>query len=287
MTTISHSEVESFLLCERKHYYGYGLGIQRIKESVALNRGVLGHEMLDVFYTLISKGESYADTYEAAKSVLLAAMDGENSDLIIELTRILDMHQELKPFAGFEILAVEQEYTLEITPGVTYPLVLDLLVRDVGGRIAVVDHKFTYDFYTTNAMRMLPQIPKYIAALRALGLRADYGIYHFLRYRKLKEPSPASIIQTIPQYPSEHRVEQTFLEQMEGTNRVLERKALPLEEQSYMAIRTANKMVCENCSFNSICSAELDGENAQLILQAEYKVRERRVFDEIEVKNVD
>jgi hypothetical protein len=53
-------------------------------------------------------------------------------------------------------------------------------------------------------------------------------------------------------------------------------KELSLEEQSKRAYRTANKMVCQSCSFRDICSTELIGGNTQLMLKTEYKIRERR-----------
>jgi len=55
-------------------------------------------------------------------------------------------------------------------------------------------------------------------------------------------------------------------------------KELPIEEQDKRAYRTANKMVCQSCSFRDLCSTELMGGNVELMKQTEYKVRERREF---------
>lgn len=280
MTTVSHSEVESLLLCERKWYYGYGLGVQRIKTSDALLRGQLGHKMLEVYYNVIMNRGSYAEALDAARTFLFGAMDGSNSTLITELTNILNMLDELKPFNGYKILAVEKEFVLEIQPGLSYPFVIDMIVKDSQGKVVVVDHKFTYDFYSPYDMALLPQIPKYIAALRALKFDVDYGMYHFLRYRKIKEPTPNQIIQTVNQFPNETRILRTFEEQLMATQRVLITKSMTTQEQSANCLRAANKMLCGKCSFNAICSAELSNTSPQLILQSEYKERERRVFEE-------
>lgn len=50
MPSVSHSEVDSYLLCRRKHYYGYGLGLERVSTSHSLATGTAGHRILEAFY---------------------------------------------------------------------------------------------------------------------------------------------------------------------------------------------------------------------------------------------
>lgn len=279
MTTVSHSEVEAYITCERKWYYAYYLGIERIKHSEAMDLGNLGHEALQVLYAALKAGESYTEATRIAKEHILSALTAENGKMIQTLGRIFDFHLRVKPFAGFEVLALEKEYVLKIDDNVSYPFVIDAIFRDPAGKIAVVDNKFVYDFYQPSVIQILPQIPKYIAALRALGKPANYGIYHFLRYRNMKDPAPEQIVQTINMIITDERVVNTFREQLMLTERVLRHKSLPQEEASQQAARIGNGMVCKTCSFNSICSAELSGFNAELVKRTEYKPRERRTFN--------
>jgi hypothetical protein len=61
MPSVSHSEVDSYLLCRRKHYYGYGLSLERISTSQSLATGTAGHRILEAFYAHLL---SLSDTAE-------------------------------------------------------------------------------------------------------------------------------------------------------------------------------------------------------------------------------
>jgi CRISPR/Cas system-associated exonuclease Cas4 (RecB family) len=296
MPSVSHSEVDSYLLCRRKHYYGYGLSLERIATSHSLATGTAGHRILEKFYsTLLEIGSSAEEQLEGwDKALSLAHME---YDLIIdegyedannraELADVL-FHEEWGYFAnefmvknGWRVLAVEQEFNLlynEQTDS-RYPFVVDMIMEDKDGKIVVIDHKFVYDFYTPEQTDLQPQIPKYIGALRAMNYPVAYGAYNMLRTRKLKTPEAASMQYFMILKPNKDRVLNTFMEQLGVAAEIQALKELPIEDQSKRAYRTANKMVCQSCSFRDICSTELMGGNTELMLKTEYKIRERRVI---------
>jgi hypothetical protein len=157
--------------------------------------------------------------------------------------------------------------------------VIDLIVRDPEGKTVVVDHKFVWDFYTATDADMQPQIPKYIAGLRALGYPASHGLYNMLRTRKIKEPTTDQMHSMLTLRPTTARIVRTFEEQVGVALDIQALKVLPIEVQEKTAYRTANKMICQSCSFRDLCEGELSGSNTKLIMQSEYKVRERKVFD--------
>ena len=181
---------------------------------------------------------------------------------------------------GWRVLAVEQEVNLlynEQTDS-RYPFVVDMIMEDKDGKIVVIDHKFVYDFYTPEQTDLQPQIPKYIGALRAMNYPVAYGAYNMLRTRKLKTPAADSMQYFMILKPNKDRVLNTFMEQLGVAAEIQALKELPIEDQSRRAYRTANKMVCQSCSFRDICSTELMGGNTELMLKTEYKLRERRVI---------
>lgn len=300
MPSVSHSEVESYLLCRRKWYYGYGMSLQRINESASLALGSAGHKILEAFYShVLSAGTSrakqkaaLAEAYNVAFAEYQAIVEDGYEDTD---ERRFDLHfvmfdPEVGYFAnealvrnGFLIKAVEQAYNLEYDPDTkdSYPFVIDLLVEDPSKELAVVDHKFVWDFYTANDTDIQPQIPKYIGALRALNLPVKLGYYNMIRTRKIKVPTLEQSLRLEPIRPRPARVVGTFEEQVGAAQEVQAFKSLPLEVQSARSFRVANKMVCQSCSFRSICEAELNGDNTALVLRSEYKVRERRSFDAI------
>jgi hypothetical protein len=294
MPSVSHSEVDSYLLCRRKHYYGYGLNLERISTSQSLATGTAGHRILEAFYAHLL---SLSDTAEGQKENFDLAVqraqtvyeeviaegytDANNRALLHEIL----FDEEWGYFAnefmvnnGWRVLAVEAEFNLiyDTDTQSSYPFVVDMLVQDPEGRYVVIDHKFVYDFYTPEQTDLQPQIPKYIGALRAMGHEVAYGAYNMLRTRKLKTPAPDSMNYFMILKPNTDRVLNTFMEQLGVAAEIQALKELSIEEQNKRAYRTANKIVCQSCSFRDICSTELIGGNTELMLRTEYKIRERR-----------
>jgi CRISPR/Cas system-associated exonuclease Cas4 (RecB family) len=296
MPSVSHSEVDSYLLCRRKHYYGYGLSLERVTTSQALATGTAGHAILEAFYGYILESGGTVEDQAIAfdQGVILAehmykeiVEDGyENAANRAELKEML-FNPEWGYFAnehmiknGWRVLAVEQEFNLLYNEASEsrYPFVVDMIVEDPSGKIVVIDHKFVYDFYTPSQTDLQPQIPKYIGALRAMNYPVAYGAYNMLRTRKLKTPEADNMNYFMILKPNSERVLNTFMEQLGVAAEIQALKELPIEEQSKRAYRTANKMVCQSCSFRDICSTELMGGNTELMIKTEYKIRERRVI---------
>jgi len=296
MPSVSHSEVDSYLLCRRKHYYGYGLSLERITTSHSLATGTAGHRVLEKFYEAIlefgetaeEQGNAWDKAFDRAKAEYDIIV-GEGYEDASNRASLHDMlfNEEWGYFAneymvknGWRVLAVEQEFNLlynEQTDS-RYPFVVDLIVEDTEGKVVVVDHKFVYDLYTPAQTDLQPQIPKYIGALRAMNYPVAYGAYNMVRTRKLKTPVPESTQYFMILKPNTDRVLNTFMEQLGVAAEIQALKELPAEDQSKRAYRTANKMVCKSCSFREICSTELIGGNTELMIKTEYKIRERRVI---------
>jgi CRISPR/Cas system-associated exonuclease Cas4 (RecB family) len=296
MPSVSHSEVDSYLLCRRKHYYGYGLSLQRVRESSSLATGTAGHRILEAFYrTILDTGltvEEQQTGFHKAMDVALATYEEivnegyEDGDRRAKLKDILFnteygyFNNEFFVNNGWRILAVEADYNLlyDEETQASYPFVVDLIVQDPEGAYVVIDHKFVYDFYTPESTDLQPQIPKYIGALRALGHEVAYGAYNMLRTRTIKEPTAESNHFFMILKPNATRITTTFMEQLGVAAEIQALKELPLDVQEKRAYRTANKMICQSCSFRDLCSTELMGGNVELMKKTEYKIRERKEF---------
>jgi len=296
MPSVSHSEVDSYLLCRRKHYYGYSLSLERVSTSHSLATGTAGHRILETFYkTLLSAGETADKQLNAWDQAITTAQqeyetivgegygDGPNRALLHDILFNDDwgyFANEYMTRAGWTIMAVEAEFSLvyDEDKQSSYPFVVDMIVKDTEGRFVVIDHKFVYDFYTPEQTDLQPQIPKYIGALRAMNHEIGYGAYNMLRTRKLKTPESSSMNYFMILKPNTDRVLNTFMEQLGVAAEIQALKELPVEQQSKIAYRTANKMVCQSCSFRDICSTELMGGNTELMMKTEYKIRQRRVI---------
>jgi len=340
--SVSHSEVESYLTCRRKWWYGYGLSLRRVEESMGLALGTAGHAILDAFYRTILEG---GDTNRAQKKVVPAALQVARlkyeelveqgwEDRDDRRTPLYDLLFEYylpnEPFVsgGYTILAAEQEFNLEYDSEaeLRMPFVIDLIVRTPEKKIAIVDHKFVGQFYSLASTELMPQIPKYIAGLRALGHTVHEGIYNLVNTTRIRGPklNKGPLIERLrdhlgdtdmdvskltvdklteladengvniyagptweqlhtmlPIKPNNMRVQQTFIEQIDTAEEIQRRKQMDPEDLDRVSFRTANKMICDGCSFKDLCSTELSGGNTKLMIQSEYKVRERRTFTEV------
>lgn len=198
-TAISHSRVESFLSCRRKDWYGYQFpteidgepsrGIRKVKHSDSLGLGTALHTVAARFYDAVMGGEvdpvdeAWISYDEIVKAEGWEEAGGRKATFEEIVRRFLD-NEVIS--AEYEILAVEQEFNLETDEG-EFPFVVDLIIRHKEtGLVYVVDHKTAFYLYDEDQTGLMPQIPKYIGALRALGYNITAGFYQIIRTQALK-----------------------------------------------------------------------------------------------------
>lgn len=287
IVSVSHSRADTFLRCRRQNYYGYIQNLAPKHDSDSLFYGKVSHEVLDAFYS------RFVDMPFPYEDIVFAAALKDAQDKMAELERdgyidppgkvpmrelLFDWYFPNEPFIreDYEILASEKAFNLKVSDELSYTFVVDLIVRDRHNRFAVVDHKNVYDFITEDEAALMPQLPKYIGALRALGHDIDYGIYNQLRTRKIKEPRLDQRLKQLVSEPSDVRIQRTFLEQIDTSLEILRINELEPEEQDRESLRTASQMVCRMCSFRLLCKTELNGDDADHVRQAFYQERETR-----------
>lgn len=286
MGTTSYSETSAYVLCRRKHFYGYGMGIERNDTSDSLGMGKALHSALEAYYRAFLGTAWTPLLHVAAVREAVSVYDAAMPDPVDNRQ---DLHDSLllyftdEPFVsqGWTVLGVEAEFVVEYDEHEQgrYPFVVDLIVKDPWGQVAVVDHKSGYDFLGDgNAEHLQPQLALYIGGMRALGRQADYGIYNMFRTRKIKAPTRDQLLKVSPVYPTPTRVRTTFEEQVGLAREVEARKVQPIADQSKTAYRTANKMVCQSCAFAELCISDLMGSNSALVLATQFHPRVRREF---------
>lgn len=267
---ISHSDVDAYKLCKRKTYYGGTLGLERKATSDSLSRGILYHRIAEMYFK-----QGYDSALEYIQRALLEA----DPEIVIEVKSLFDYFIKSKVLEGWEILEVEKKYALPFNYKGTqllYPFTVDLLARDTDGKIVLLDHKTTYRFYTQNQIDLNSQLPKYMGALRMLGIPVDYCAYIQLNYRAKKDKTVDDVVKFSPFTPSELRIETCLREQLQTAGKVYKFQNKPIEEQNELAVRTANNLVCNSCSFADLCISDLNGYDTNLLIQAKYQEREDR-----------
>jgi hypothetical protein len=275
LPVLSHSEADAFELCERRHYYAFGEKLARKTVSKSLQRGILGHEVLHTYFRVYQETNSLKAA-AAASDRLLGSMlfEDEKRDTALELKPLLDYFFSVfeDKFAGWQIQGVEEVNRLAF-PDFQFVFQVDLRYKE-GGFEYILDWKFTYDFYSGDMQSLLPQVPRYTGALRALGKNIRSGRYGFIRYRNLKSTDPYDKFGIIPMDLSKARIESAFRDLILTQKKIAAKKAMPLSEWKDNVSRTANQLVCKSCSFASLCVAEANGSDGKVIRATYYKPSE-------------
>jgi hypothetical protein len=271
---VSHSEVDQYLSCERKHYYAFGKGLQSNHQSESLTRGTLGHEVLEVYYKSIQQGISPDDSAMNALDHFQVFIGKYDLGLLADLQNLLLRYFAVAPAwdETYEILHVEDEFRLDISEDIQYPYKPDLIVQDrLTSRIFVLDHKFIYNFYTVDDMKISPQLPKYIGALRANGIKVHGGLYNMLRWRKVKSTEVHDNFRREGVPINNNRIAITFQEQVTAMEQIGKLKKMDRPTWEKHVLRTASSFNCKNCAFHELCTLDLTGEDTTMAEKYSYE----------------
>src|SRR5690349_57534 len=130
---ISHSEVDSYLLCPQRHFYAFGdklegaekAGLEPKQFSDSLYRGIVGHKSLEVFYLACMNGSQIKDALNQAVTTIqqFANEPLPKYEILTDLSvRIIPEYVErVVPKyldKGWKIKAVEHTYYLNVPTAV-------------------------------------------------------------------------------------------------------------------------------------------------------------------------
>lgn len=270
---ISHSEVDSFLRCKRSHYYGYALGIIPNKFSRPNNIGNLGHHILETYYRLRMTGETKKDAFHGGMAELKRAKGHEDIEVIDLVGERFIQYVGYYDDNDFRILDVEGVHTLKLNDHITYGMTLDLLVEYTSGpnkgNIVVVDHKFKYNFETTDSLSMHVQTLKYIWALRKLGYPVKGSMLNQIRYR-IDVHDTYKLFKRQPVPYTDVQLENIMQEHLYVAEEIYNTKTQPVSWYTYNAPRRLSPRECTGCYFRIPCRQELLGKDVSLTLTSMY-----------------
>lgn len=281
---ISNSEVDAQLTCERKHLFGFIFNKEPVKFGKSLSLGICGHEVLAVFYKAIKNGHSKEKATHAAMVHLSSLFVSGKWDVEI----LAQVHALVSRYIVQEtisrtcdILAVEEDFYIPIDENFWYGMRLDLLVRvrtgQQKGNIMLVDHKFTYDFYSEDDLKLNPQMPKYVPAVRLAGIPVHEAYLNQIRWRfatsKLGEKSDEDLFRLSPVQITQARIRSAIRQQIIMSERIIEKRRKPLELQIIESQPVQNKMVCRSCPFKDPCIMMNEERDISGVLRTNYQDR--------------
>jgi hypothetical protein len=278
--TISNSEVDEWLRCRRRHFYKYTLGIEPKRKSLALNRGITGHKAIQRYYEAKIDGQDCKTCKKIAleeinDTLLKSLEDDELTGVLLHLKRLVGSYINFYWDEPFQPIAIEQKYFQNLSEDIRYGMQCDIIMKGLRGghkgNFIPMDHKFTYDFWNSLALKTNVQIPKYINTIRANGIVCSKGVINQIRYRPLKSPTDEDLFRRDWINISPELQENIMNEQLQASRIIADTKALPVAVQNAHAIRTMNKKNCDYCPFFDPCYQELLGRDVSRVLSLEYQ----------------
>lgn len=279
---ISYSKAQAFKSCEYKFWLAHVRkyaddsvkpGLMPNEKGEALRRGTHGHLMMEWFHNEVKDTLEFPyDADQCSKimaSVIARGMIENAEDTGKVMRQMMHYGANVFPHKNWRILEVEKEYRLQV--GVdpitglmkVVPGTIDLVV-DISGTIVIIDHKFSADAYSDDRCEIEPQLPVYIGEMRALGIPARYGIYNFMRTRKMNNVEE-QVVQK-PVKPNDIRIQQSFSDHLVTIHKII----LFQEGLRTGTIKVPTRSVgnnCDYCDFKRICKTALKGEDTTAMIE--------------------
>jgi hypothetical protein len=276
---VSYSKAQTFKACKYKYDLAFqrthpvlgGKGLMPKEKAHQLARGSHGHAVLEYFFNKVKELEfpySAADCARLGAEAIVWGI-GENASLNEEVSnQIAHLCSNVFPNLGWKILEVEKEFRLPLGTDSTgkqfvVPVTIDLIVQ-IGADIVVVDHKFSADAYSDERCNIESQIPIYLGILRAFKIPAKYGIYNFMRTRKMKDVAN-QVVQTTVR-PNNFRIQRSFQEHLQTVREI--------NGYSPAVFSRSPSNNCDYCDFKQVCAVEMRGDDATLLLEDKFEIND-------------
>lgn len=202
---LTHSRMQAFKLCRKKHYWAYELGLRRVVDAKALRMGSAGHEGLDAY----KKTGSLEAAIHAVSDMYAGLPEGiEQYDWDIERETVECLvagyvwrWQDFQ----FEVLESEQAFNIPLrNPSTNRSSTIWQLAGKIDGiikidnRNLILEHKFISDDISPDSdywrrLQIDTQITIYTHAARELGYEPESVLYDVIRKPTIK-PSAVPVL---------------------------------------------------------------------------------------------
>lgn len=279
---VSHSEIQDYLSCPRKWFYGYVQKIEPDKLTPGITRGTEGHAVIETFLRAIIDGYDTDGALARAELKFDEIHDPDLDDQYhMPLHDILfDWYFPNEPYVrfGWQPLTVEFKKTILLDDDLEYGFTADAVFYDNQDRMVLVDHKFLGDFYSDIAAETSPQLVRYAGALQALGYDIERAEYDMVRTKSLAKSH--GVPQRLSQMPvklTPERVKQTMHETRVAALEIQRLKSLDPAKLSEVVLRSGDEHTCKMCFYRDLSAAELqDNELARKIRVNFYRAKPER-----------
>lgn len=278
MKLVSSSELGTYNTCTKQHELAYTRELEPVIMPLHIRRGEVGHRVLETYYERRVANDTHIEATAQALDLIIGHYlanadysDFEYIDMLSDLQKLMTAYFKYYENDSFKIIGIESTYSTEITHGLHFGGILDLIVELTKGpnrgEIQIWDHKFVNNFKTDDDLKFDVQIPRYIKTLRANNINVRRAIFNQIRYRKMKDPKPEDLFRRSPLMMNSVSIDNVWKE-TEDTIREID--IIPNVVRRNIAFNT-----CKHCFFKDICMAELSGIPTDKMESIQYRKRLR------------
>lgn len=277
---ISNTQITSYNSCTQQHYYMYTLELGPRELSMPLYRGILGHSALETYYSLLQEGLPRDNATEAAWFVIQEELDRIGRDETWNVEKLKEasvIANRIKSYASvystepFNIIAVEKQFLAPFTERLQFGFIPDLVVESTAGpykgQLGLIDHKFVYNWKTTEELMLDAQLPKYRKGLQLNDYPVKWIMFNQIRTRDMKYKTPQDMFRRAYGIANDIASETIWNEQKDTALNIA------LGEQSPR--RALAPMVCKTCFFKEPCMLSMNGQDVSRILEMDFQKRDR------------
>ena len=193
LQTKSNSELSTWLACQMRHFYSYGMRRKPARTAEALDFGTLWHLGMAAWW---KPNQTPEERFAAA----VEAMATDNAMTLATLTELMRGYTARWSDARYTAVAIEREFSMplvnpdtgDVHPTVGLMGILDKVVREPGSIDHVLEHKTTASdiesgsSYWDRVRTLDSQVSGYMDGARALGFDVVDCIYDVVRKPTIK-----------------------------------------------------------------------------------------------------
>lgn len=279
---VSHSNMKSHDKCKMRFYFDVKLNLRPKVWPEPIQKGFLGHDMMEVFFNTRLQGGSYEDAAAAVTAFLQEKIMADPQNLVLlEGSKLL---RHVLAFGAYvdnqpwKILETEANDNWQIDDerefGFTPDLILEWTEGPKKGLPFVLDYKFTGQYWNDRQINTVQQMPKYLIYYnKRHGTKMRHVGIVMLNTRADAKATGNQLflLKWVP-------ITKEKLARIEYENELNVKEIEPLlrmsAEEYYetVARRTTDELTCKTCFYaDDLCPMDLNGQDLTKAIEANYQ----------------
>ena len=274
---ISNSDIVSMNKCEYRWYYERYKNLMPIDGYPSvMSDGTFGHKLMEEAFTILMNGGTFEEAAQAAGQI---AMTGAPSEM--KLYKHVLAFVQYAIDQGWKPVEIEEKGNHPINSNIEFGFTPDLVIEFTKGpwrgQQAVIDYKFTGQYWTDREISTSQQVPKYIhyKNLRD-GTSIRRGAVVMLNTRANNDATGHGLflVKWVPvtreKLKNIQRENENMMRRIHGF--VVLGQTHGDEFLRSILVHTSDSKQCKMCIFaDDLCPMELEGRDSSKVLSRNYK----------------